>query len=196
MSKSTECFFCWLSSDGRTGYADLSAYAQAAKWPKVRSLVQAWTLIDKDAESTQKRKLELKRDAALAFVDFERGRLGTASFLGLNGLNAFGVGVFMFMAAILAILALAIFDPFVYGFGDSDYVDIPLLVRLANVDTARGLITFVLVLGVIALALIIVTANVTANDGEAERFERSKEILASLIAIVGTILGFYFGKGS
>ena len=194
MSRADDCFFCWLSGLGKAGYPSLSTHAQAAKWPKVQSLVQAWNLIDHAPDVTKHDKLELKQEAALAFVDFERNRLTTQSSMGLN---AFGLGVFLFMAVTLGILALAIFEPFLLGLANQNGENgEPLLTRLAKVEVARGLITFVFVVGVIALALIIVTANVTANDGEGQRFERSKEILTSLIAIVGTILGYYFGKGN
>ncbi len=185
-------FFEWLKQDGAVGYAQLLQHAQVSKWPKTDSLIQAWSLIDQSTSLKAAEKTDLKRDASLAFVEYERSKSGKWTLLGLNG---FGFGVFFFVAAIVAILAMAMFEA--PWFGVENYTDQtirPLLTRLADVEAARGLITFVFTVGVIALALIIVTANVTANDGDAVRFERSKEILTSLIAIMGTILGFYFGK--
>ena len=192
MTKSKDCFFCWLTENQHIGYDKLRAHAEANNWPRVYSLAQAWGLIGDAAALSDNEKADLKQAAALAYVDFERVRSKNNTFLGLN---AFGLGVFLFMAATLGILALAIFEPV---FMDASLLGEksvePLLTRLADVEAARGLITFVFTVGVIALALIIVTANVTSNDEGGVRFERSKEILTSLIAIMGTILGFYFGK--
>ena len=186
MAAARTSFFDWLRTTGHGAYPSLARHAEANDWPVVESLPQAWALIDAAATPDATGKAQLRNEAALAFVSYQSERTPDARLLGLT---AFGIGVFLFMAATLGILALAMFD--------SAWVrdpQMPLLARLSDVAAARGLITFVFTVGVIALALIIVTANVTSGDGDSRNFERSKEILTSLIAIMGTIMGFYFGK--
>jgi hypothetical protein len=67
--------------------------------------------------------------------------------------------------------------------------------RLTDANTARGLITFVVVVSTVAMALMLVAYITISPDSDIEnRFNYSKEILASLIVILGTIIGFYFGS--
>ena len=63
----------------------------------------------------------------------------------------------------------------------------------ANVELARGFITLLFTLGVIATFLIVTAAvlfDITA--GSREKYERAKTILSMLVGIFGTVLGFYF----
>ncbi|WP_342077931.1 hypothetical protein [Yoonia sp. SS1-5] len=189
-----QSFFEWLTDSKQTGFKVLQTYASEApdKWQYVGAVSDAWDLIKADPQADEQKQLELVRQVSLAFDRYERTQSkGRFSI----GVNAFGLGVFLFMGAVILILFGAIFEPTLLTYwGHPEPKEAPLLTRLADVDTARGLITFVFTLGVIALALIIVTANVTSSDDKGLRFERSKEILTSMIAILGTILGFYFGK--
>lgn len=159
-------------------------------WKNVTRFQDAWALINAYSAKTEDERKSLIGMAVLAFQSFESAQPTQRS----GWTTAFGLGVFLFMAMILVILFMAIFEPTLFAGNFSKQTVEPLLSRLADLETSRGLITFVFTVGVIALALIIVTANVTSSDGEGARFERSKEILTSLIAILGTILGFYFGK--
>jgi hypothetical protein len=69
------------------------------------------------------------------------------------------------------------------------------LASLSQPANARGLITFLFALGTIALILIIAIAIFWVDNAEVEnRFGMAKDVLTILIGILGTILGFYFGK--
>lgn len=188
MGDKVTSFSGWLDARQNAGFRGLHDYAAAQDWQLVDRLEDAWQRLDDDPALSDPERLKLQHLAALAFVRFERDRPRPNRLLGIS---AFGLGVFMFMAAILSILWLAMFEPL---FSRNAASAPPLLTRLADADAARGLITFVFAIGVIALALIIVTAIVTSDDDDGKRFDRSKEILTTLIAILGTILGFYFGK--
>ncbi len=189
-----QSFYRWLKAKWRAEFKDLRAYVDSNEdqWRFVQGLQQGWDLLDGDKGLDDATRTGYKQRLAHAMVAYERAQ---PKAKGGVGVNAFGIGVFMFMAAIIAILATAVFEPLVFGWFGVQSTGVPsLLDQLADFNKARGLITFVFTIGVIALALIIVTANVTGADEDGKRFERSKEILTAMIAILGTILGFYFGK--
>lgn len=181
----------WLRTSRGADFPDLAEYALGKGWKAVFRLSDAWRLLDQDGTLSAAEKQSLKDAAALAFV---RHREEQSSSI-WSTFGAFGICVFIFMFLVVGILAGVIFEVVWYDdfYHDSEF-RMPLLARLANADSARGLITFVFTIGVVSLALIIVTANVTTEDGDGKRFERSKEILMALIVILGTIMGFYFGK--
>lgn len=66
---------------------------------------------------------------------------------------------------------------------------------MAEPGNARGLITFLLVFATIAVVIITVIATFWMKIEEVEKRDTmAKEILAGLIGIMGTTLGFYFGS--
>lgn len=71
------------------------------------------------------------------------------------------------------------------------------LAGMAKADLARGLITYLFAVVTIGIAVALVLSTLVgpaptdANDG---RFQRAKEILALLLGVFGTIVGFYFGS--
>lgn len=82
-------------------------------------------------------------------------------------------------------------------------LDSGLLVQLSATNSARGLITFLFAFGTIIISLILVLTTVFSRPGNEsefkyrkERFTQAKEILALLLGILGTIVGFYFGTAS
>ena len=77
-------------------------------------------------------------------------------------------------------------------------LDPVMLGELARPEEARGLITFLFGVATVGIALVIVLAVFLSTGGReevAERFRMGKDILAVLIGVFGTILGFYFGTG-
>lgn len=82
-------------------------------------------------------------------------------------------------------------------------LDSELLVLLSTTNNARGLITFLFAFGTIIISLILVLTTVFSRPGNEsefkyrkERFTQAKEVLALLLGILGTIVGFYFGTAS
>jgi hypothetical protein len=66
--------------------------------------------------------------------------------------------------------------------------------KLQSDEAARNVITVVVTIGTLVIALLLVLAVTLQQDGKAtERFEKGKEVLAILVGILGTIVGFYFG---
>ena len=76
-------------------------------------------------------------------------------------------------------------------------LDKAMLAELAKVEQARGLITFLFGVATVGIALIIVLAIFLSTDSEEQvsaRYQMGKDILAVLIGVFGTIIGFYFGS--
>jgi hypothetical protein len=70
---------------------------------------------------------------------------------------------------------------------------------LRTTEVARGLITFLVAFATVAIAVILALYAVVngAKEGEAkERFALGKEVLTTLIGVLGTIVGFYFGSST
>jgi hypothetical protein len=67
--------------------------------------------------------------------------------------------------------------------------------RLANKEVARGVITFLFALTTVGVAVILALSTVLSapSADDDKRFDRGKQVLSSLIGILGTIVGFYFG---
>ena len=87
-------------------------------------------------------------------------------------------------------LALVMLVFLMYGI-----VNQTLLISLAGIATARGLITFLIAVVTVTIALILTISTVVSESDEREkRFTQGKEILTALIGVLGTIVGFYFGQ--
>lgn len=67
---------------------------------------------------------------------------------------------------------------------------------LRETDVSRGLITFVVAVATVSIALVLAVYAMASNEQAPalkERFSYAKDVLATLVGILGTILGFYFG---
>jgi hypothetical protein len=101
---------------------------------------------------------------------------------------------FSFVALTFVAIIGSVFYP--YLFVSPGHLDKTLLQQLADTEAARGLITFLVAVTTVGIAVILIVwmASVTGTAPEdKERFAFGKEILTSLIGILGTIIGFYFG---
>jgi hypothetical protein len=87
------------------------------------------------------------------------------------------------IAAVTAVFVIAIF----YRLGN--------LSDLANMETARGLITFLITLGTVAIAIMLSLTAILTRDFQ-QRIVVGKEILTLLVAVLGTIVGFYYGAAA
>jgi chemotaxis protein histidine kinase CheA len=69
--------------------------------------------------------------------------------------------------------------------------------QLRSPEVVRGFITFLIALGTIAIAIMLVIAAFLAYGDTPlkDRFDMGKGVLTALIGILGTIVGFYFGTG-
>lgn len=71
------------------------------------------------------------------------------------------------------------------------------LLHLQETDVSRGLITFLVAIITVSISLILVVWVLVSNLETEElkvRFTSAKEVFATLVGILGTILGFYFGS--
>lgn len=66
------------------------------------------------------------------------------------------------------------------------------LEKLKDMETARGLITFVITLGTVAIAVMLALTAVVIRDFD-KRIGVGREILTVLVGVLGTIVGFYYG---
>jgi hypothetical protein len=104
-------------------------------------------------------------------------------------------GVFSLVVALSFVGILwSLFWPYLWH--GPTILDKTLLQLLADTETARGLITFLVAVSTVAIAVILVV-YLAYSSAEVQvvkdRFAFSKEVLTSLIGILGTIIGFYFG---
>jgi hypothetical protein len=66
------------------------------------------------------------------------------------------------------------------------------LMRMADHEFARGLITYLFAVTTIGTSVVLVLAALMGSLGDSA-YQRGKEILALLLGVFGTMVGFYFG---
>ncbi len=183
-------FQTWLeernSSD--TGEISLRDFGRnhAGDWFALDDQLQTYgDFIDAKAAAAQKAPLSLALGRAYTLWQAETSRRrpsGPFTRL-LSDLNSARLGLIIFGLAITLFLIILILSP-------------SLLDQLADIDTARGLITFIVALAAIGLFTVYSISLLWHEDFDVmeKRFGSMKELLTILVSILGTILGFYFGS--
>lgn len=67
------------------------------------------------------------------------------------------------------------------------------LAKMADHEFARGLITYLFAVTTIGTSVVLVLAALTGKASQ-DTYQRGKEILALMLGVFGTIVGFYFGS--
>jgi hypothetical protein len=75
------------------------------------------------------------------------------------------------------------------------YRSVSLVDKIGDINIARGLITYVVTVGTIAIAMMLVISAIVTRDFNT-RVSAGKEVLAILIGVLGTIVGFYYGAAT
>ncbi len=104
--------------------------------------------------------------------------------------------VVIFRLVAIILITLGFVGAMFYGIYQKEFLD-----KLSKIDVARGFITFLVALGTIALAILLVIYAITFRKltqqddiSFKDRFGRGQQVLTALIGILGTIVGFYFGS--
>jgi hypothetical protein len=177
----------WLAGlpGAATDLQDLKTYASAVHWTS-NDLNTLRATIENDGAISQADKV--RRASALGTY-YDRWQNQPAHQGGrllaqlLHDVFENGIGIF------LSLFALAVFITLAIGLSNSSFFS-----SLAQVDQARGLITFLV--AVCAVAVILLTAINIFWGGDAqfsERFTAAKDLVTLVVGVLGTILGFYFG---
>jgi hypothetical protein len=105
----------------------------------------------------------------------------------LQGINLIRIGQYV----VFFVIGLAFIGLIIWGISSrKGFLD-----SLEDIKVARGLITFLIAIATVGIALILTLSAITSDgDGQQERFERGRQILAVFVGILGTIVGFYFGS--
>jgi hypothetical protein len=90
----------------------------------------------------------------------------------------------LILSGVLLLLAAA-----VTGFDKGE-----VLFSMRRAEFARGLITYLFALVTIGTAVCLVVSALIGGENIEKRFEQGKDILALLLGVFGTIVGFYFGS--
>ncbi len=67
---------------------------------------------------------------------------------------------------------------------------------IADVDVARGMITFMIATLAIGVVTAIIVSLMVFEKDDLPRLDTAKDVLSSLFAILGTIMGFYYGAST
>ena len=97
------------------------------------------------------------------------------------------------LPATFGILGVGLLGIIVWGI--TDRTEGGFLAQLADEQTARGLITFLIAITTVGIAVILAISTIVLKESpeNEKRFDRGKQVLTILIGVLGTIVGFYFG---
>ena len=96
---------------------------------------------------------------------------------------------------LFGLLGLIVLGIILYAVTQTDQA---FLSKLAKPEVARGLITFLIAITTVGIAIILAVSTLVLSEGDAgdKRFDRGKQVLTTLIGVLGTIVGFYFGSAN
>jgi hypothetical protein len=182
-----ESFPVWLARLTRPtepDLADLQGYATASHWNS-NDLANMRQTIENDAAINNAQKVRRASALGKYFAEWQ-SQPTHQQFLTqlMRVILENGSGIF------LSLFALAVFITLAVGLSNSSFFS-----SLAQVDQARGLITFLVAIS--AVAVILLTAINIFWAGNAEfnvRFTAAKDLVTIVMGLLGTILGFYFGS--
>jgi hypothetical protein len=184
-----QSFPAWL--DGIQGatpeVAELQAHSRAVHWTSNDINALRQTIENESGISPT----NLVRRASTLGLLYERWRREASASGGgfatqlMRYVFENGTGIF------LSTFAVAVFIMLAVGMTNSSF-----FTSLAQVDQARGLITFLV--AICAVAVILLTAiNIFWGNSDAkfdDRFKAAKDLVTLVVGVLGTILGFYFGS--
>jgi hypothetical protein len=179
-------WLAYLPKDGAE-VEELQKYSQDVRWTG-NDITALRRTIENDPIITQAQRV---RRASTLGVLYERwqgeGPSSGGSFSTQLMHYVFENGTGIFLSA----FAIAVFIMLAVGMTNLSFFS-----SLAQVDQARGLITFLV--AICAVAVILLTAiNIFWGDNKAEfeeRFKAAKDLVTLVVGVLGTILGFYFGS--
>jgi hypothetical protein len=100
-----------------------------------------------------------------------------------------------FLLGLFGFLSLIVLGTIYFAISQRDQT---FLTKLAEPKVARGLITFLIAITTVGIAIILAVSTLVLTEGDAgdKRFDRGKQVLTTLIGVLGTIVGFYFGSAN
>jgi hypothetical protein len=179
-------FASWLRAQANPDpdTAALRAFADPrADWPWWTNTLNDYVGVIQAANPPNKDNL-----VSAVSVNYGRWETGQARPGGFLGTLASHLG-----ALLLALFGLVVAVAIFYGlFFNPKFFEL-----MAQVNQARGLITFLFAFATIAIILLVAITTFWMPKDEVQiRFEKAKDLLTILIGVMGTILGFYFGTVS
>lgn len=181
-----ETFVTWLARQTRPtdpSLADLQGYATAVHWNSDDPAILRQSIETDGALNNAQR---VQRAAALGkyFTEWQsRGSGGQQVAVEIiRAVRDNGTALF------LSFFAIAVFVTLAVGISNSSFFS-----SLAQVDQARGLITFLVAVAAVALVLL-AAINIFWGSVDAVRITAAKDLVTIIMGVLGTILGFYFGS--
>lgn len=178
----------WLANiqDSAPEVVELQTYSTAVHWTSndINALRQT---IENDPVIPQNEKMRRASTLGALYQRWqsESAQGGFATQL-MHYVFANGIGIFLSVFAVAVFLVLAV------GMSNSSF-----FTSLAQVDQARGLITFLVAICAVAVILLTAINIFWGNDAKFDdRFKAAKDLVTLVVGVLGTILGFYFGSVS
>ncbi len=194
-------FAKWLTDQNHSdpGLARLAQLVSgnAGAWAAVSTEGDAAQLIDSDTSLSVQDKTQLFMAIGKAWdrfsspVDQVLQMTKWQRFVATIAENALSVFMLIMLLFFIVVLILALFGGFLTsGSGGKD----GFLTTISDITVTRGLITFLFGIATVAVSILLVIAAFTSSGPDIkERFDMGKQVLATLIGVFGTIVGFYFG---